>query len=62
MAAFAEVLALLVEQQTPLDEALRLAADASGDESLRVAAGRVAAAVARGEPAARPFTARPSCR
>jgi type II secretory pathway component PulF len=40
-ATFLEVLALLVEHGTPLGEALRLAAEASGDRRTRQAAGRL---------------------
>ncbi|MFN0055118.1 MAG: type II secretion system F family protein [Planctomycetales bacterium] len=57
IANFAELLALLMEHQVPLPEALRLSADATGDRPLRQAAkefataveqGRETAAVARG--------------
>jgi len=41
-ATFAEVLSLLVRQQIPLDEALVLAAEASGDQSLRADAQQLA--------------------
>jgi type II secretory pathway component PulF len=48
LATFAEVLALLVRQQVPLDEALTLAADASGDRGLQSAAQRMAENLRRG--------------
>jgi len=48
-ATFSEVLALLVESRVPLDEALVLAAEASGSRSTLAAAKRMAAAIARGE-------------
>lgn len=48
LATFAEVLSLLVRQQVPLDEALTLAADASGDRGLQSAAGRMAENLRRG--------------
>ena len=47
-ATFAEVLSLLVRQQVPLDEALTLAADASGDRGLQSAAQRMADNLRRG--------------
>ena len=48
-ATFAEVLALLVESRVPLDQAVVLAADGSGDRRIRRAAGELSAALARGE-------------
>ena len=48
LATFAEVLSLLVRQQVPLDEALTLAADASGDRGLQSAAQRMAEHLRRG--------------
>ena len=48
-ATFAEVLALLVESRVPLDEALVLAGEASGNRQTLAAARQMAAAVARGE-------------
>jgi general secretion pathway protein F len=49
MATFADVLAVLVEHQVPLHEALPLAADASGDRPLRDASGPLAERLQRGE-------------
>ena len=49
MATFAEVLALLVEQQVPLGESLVLAAQASGDGNLVEGAKQVAERLERGE-------------
>jgi general secretion pathway protein F len=49
MATFAEILALLVQQQMPLPEALVLAADASGDRGLSRAARATSERLARGE-------------
>ena len=49
LAAFAEVLSLLIKQQVPIHEALVLAADASGDRSLRQAARTLAERLRRGE-------------
>jgi general secretion pathway protein F len=48
LATFSEVLALLVRQQVPLDEALTLAADASGDRGLQSAARDMAENLRRG--------------
>ena len=42
LATFAEVLSLMVRQEIPLDESLVLAADASGDQSLRTDAQQLA--------------------
>jgi type II secretory pathway component PulF len=47
-ATFAEVLALLVENRVPLDEAVVLAAETSGDPRMVPAARELAAALARG--------------
>jgi general secretion pathway protein F len=49
-ANFADLLALLVEHQVPLQDAVTLAAEATGDASLRRAAGTIADAIRRGEP------------
>lgn len=49
-AMFAEVLALLVENRTPLADALPLAADAVGDPAMQRAARDLAGAIERGEP------------
>ncbi len=49
-ATFAEVLALLVENRVPLNEAVVLAAEASGDRRSLTAARRMADAIVRGEP------------
>src|SRR5260370_1876206 len=46
-ANFADLLALLVEQQVPLPEGLRLSADATGDARLRRSAGLLAQAIER---------------
>jgi type II secretory pathway component PulF len=54
---FVEILALLVEQGVPLHEAIRLAADASGDAQLHAAAEAMAAAAAAGQLAHRPDVA-----
>ncbi|HEX7447346.1 MAG TPA: type II secretion system F family protein [Pirellulales bacterium] len=51
-ATFAEVLALLVEQETPLAEALRLSASASGGPPMIADAQSLAASIERGEPPA----------
>jgi general secretion pathway protein F len=51
MATFLEILTLLVEQQMPLDEALTLAGQASGDADLAAEAQARARAVRRGESA-----------
>jgi type IV pilus assembly protein PilC len=48
-AAFAELLLLLVENNVPLDQALRLAGGAAGDASFRDAAEQLAARAERGE-------------
>ena len=48
LATFSEVLALLVRQQVPLDQAIALAADASGDRGLQAAAGAMAETLRRG--------------
>ncbi len=48
-ATFAELLALMNEQQVPLHEAVTLAADASGDRALRDAARIVSARLYQGE-------------
>jgi len=48
-ANFAEMLALLVEHRVPLDEAVRLAAGASGDRVLRRSAAVFAEGIRRGE-------------
>jgi len=42
MAAFAEILSLLIKQRVPLQEAIVLAADASGDRGLSGAAREIA--------------------
>jgi type II secretory pathway component PulF len=57
MANFAELLALLVDQQIPLPEAVTLAADASGDAALRRAGEQLAQRIRSGEP---PTPARPA--
>lgn len=49
MATFAELLAMLVEQQIPLDEALTLAAKAGGGEPLQQASAAIVQALRRGE-------------
>lgn len=46
---FASLLALLIEHRVPLDEAVKLAGDASGDPSLKAAAGAYAEAIGRGD-------------
>jgi type II secretory pathway component PulF len=48
-ATFAELLALLLEHQVPLGEALRLAGDASGDKAMRQGAAELADRLERGE-------------
>lgn len=48
--AFLEVLTLLVEHDTPLDEAIQLAGNASGDASLAKASGEMAKQVRGGRP------------
>lgn len=57
-ATFAEVLALLVENRVPLDEAVVLAAEASGDRRMVPAARQWAAALRGGETPGRPLTGR----
>jgi type II secretory pathway component PulF len=47
-ANFTGLLSLLIEHQVPLDEAVRLAGDASGDRDLRASAGRFAETIRRG--------------
>jgi type II secretory pathway component PulF len=49
LAGFAEVLALLIEQQVPLPESLLLAADASGDRALRHDVRELVERLVRGE-------------
>jgi len=49
-AMFAEVFALLLEHDVPLDEALTLAAKATGDAGTIRTAGNLAQAIQRGEP------------
>jgi type II secretory pathway component PulF len=49
VAAFVEVLAMLVENHVPLPDAVRLAAGASGDRRLAPEAEKMAAALERGE-------------
>jgi general secretion pathway protein F len=53
-ANFAALLALLTDHKVPLDEAVRLAGNASGDRDFRLAATDVADSLHRGEPAADP--------
>jgi type II secretory pathway component PulF len=48
-ATFAELLALLIKQGVPLDHAVALAGDASGDGGLRAAAKEIAARLRNGE-------------
>jgi len=50
-ANFADLLALMVEQQVPLPEGLRLTAEATGDARLRRSGIRLAESIERGEPA-----------
>ena len=50
LATFAETLALLLEQQLPLADALELACQSSGDRGLQRMGGEFAAAIRRGEP------------
>ncbi len=50
IAAFADVLGLLVEHRVPLAEAVTLAADAAGARRLKEASGQLAKAIRRGEP------------
>ncbi len=52
VAVFAEILALLVDNEVPLDQAVTLAADSSADPRMKAAAGRLAEAIRRGESAA----------
>jgi type II secretory pathway component PulF len=47
-ATFADLLALLVERGVPLDESLRLAAEATGDRRFRNRAGRLADEIRQG--------------
>ncbi len=47
IANFTDLLSLLIEHHVPLDEAVRLAGDASGDRRLRDAAGRFAESIRR---------------
>ena len=49
-AAFAEILALLVQSDVPLHEALPLAADACGNDDIRRSAGRLAGQLHAGSP------------
>ena len=53
MAAFADILSLLVRQQVPLSQAVVLAAEASGDDALRQAAQGIAERLERGDALAR---------
>lgn len=48
-ANFAELLALLIDHQVPLDEAVRLAGEASGDRDFRASADRFADSIRRGD-------------
>lgn len=57
-ATFAEVLALLVENRVPLDEAIVLAAEASGDRRIVPAARQLAAGLRRGEKLDQPGSGR----
>ena len=50
LATFADVMALLVEQEVPLDEAVILAADSSGDQGLRDTSRELAEWIRRGQP------------
>ncbi len=50
MATFSETLALLLEQELPLDESLELACQSSGDRGLMTAGGELAEAIRRGQP------------
>jgi type II secretory pathway component PulF len=54
LATFADVLALLVEHQVPLDEAVVLSAEASGDGKLLTAARELARRIESGQSAAAP--------
>jgi general secretion pathway protein F len=58
-ATFAEVLALLIEQQLPLSDGVTLAAEATGSQALVKAAREMSAALVRGEPAERCLSAAP---
>ncbi len=49
LAAFVEILSLLIREQTPLPEALVLAANASGDDGLRVSAVTLAERLGSGQ-------------
>ncbi|NUQ61601.1 MAG: type II secretion system F family protein [Pirellulales bacterium] len=49
MATFAEILALLVHSGVPLDQAVVLAAEASGDRRIADASGQIAERIRRGE-------------
>ena len=49
-ANFSDLLALMIEQQVPMGDALLLTADASGDPELQAAAQAMSAAIVRGEP------------
>lgn len=51
-AGFAELLALLIDQRLPLDRAVTLAAEATGDPRLRSAGRALAESIRLGEPAA----------
>ncbi len=48
-ASFADLLALLIEHRVPLDESVRLAGEASGDRSLRLASAELAESIRNGE-------------
>jgi general secretion pathway protein F len=50
-ANFAELLAMMIEQQVPLNEALRLAAEATGDARLNWSGRQLAEAIERGDAA-----------
>jgi general secretion pathway protein F len=51
-AAFSEVLALLIEHNVPLDEAVTLAAGATGNPKLESASARIASQIRQGQPLA----------
>jgi general secretion pathway protein F len=53
LATFAETLALLLEQELPLAEALELACQSSGDHGLKTAGDELAQAIRRGQPLSR---------
>jgi len=53
LATFAETLALLLEQELPLAEALELACQSSGDRGLKMAGDDLAQAIRRGQPVSR---------